>query len=136
MAAFPGRIVRVGDGIAIAHGPAFGASRHCARIVLTAMRRDPEHRASLNIRYGKDVIASARGAGLACASFDRSAEPPDVRDCEGSTLEWGTDFGVGPERDSRCDLRHRRPGKEPMVRVLGRTPAEIVAKIGRILGVR
>jgi len=28
------------------------------------------------------------------------------------------------------------PGKEPMVRVLGRTPAEIVAKIGRILGVR
>jgi len=137
VAAFPGRIVRVGDGIAIAHGPAFGASRHCARIVLTAMRRDPEHRASLNIRYGKDVIASARGAGLACASFDRSAEPPDVRDCEGSTLEWGTDLVLARESgipDAIYDTGG--PGKEPMVRVLGRTPAEIVAKIGRILGVR
>ncbi|HAK94355.1 MAG TPA: bifunctional hydroxymethylpyrimidine kinase/phosphomethylpyrimidine kinase [Planctomycetes bacterium] len=137
VAAFPGRIARVGDGIAAVRGPAFGASRHCARIVLTAMRRDPEHRACLNIRYGKDVIACARGAGLACASFDRGAEPPDVREREGSTLEWGTDFVLAQGRgipDAIYDAGG--PGKEPMVRVLGRTPAEIVAKIRRILGAR
>ena len=134
VAAFPGRIVRVGTTVAAVRGPSFDASRHCARIVLTVMRYDPEYRACLNIRYGKDVISCMRAAGLQCAAFDRRMEPSEVKEREGSTLEWGTDFvlkNAATIPDAIYDEGDM--GKEPMVRVLGRSPAEVVAKIARFI---
>jgi hydroxymethylpyrimidine/phosphomethylpyrimidine kinase len=134
VAAFPGRIVRVGRRIAAPAAPAFGASQHVARIVLTVMRYDPEHRACLNIRYGPDILARLEEAGCAVAAFDRRQEPPDVKAREGATLEWGTDVALREANrvpDAIAD--QGGAGKEPMIRLLGRTPGEIVEKLRRLL---
>ncbi len=134
VAAFPGRIVRVGTTVATVRGPSFDASRHCARIVLTVMRYDPEYRACLNIRYAKDVLSCMRAAGLQCAAFDRRMEPSEVKEREGSTLEWGTDFVLKSSATIPDAIYDEGDvGKEPMVRVLGRSPAEVVAKIARFI---
>ena len=134
VAAFPGRIVRLGDSIAAPAGPEFGASRHVARVVLTAMALDGAFRSCLNIRYGSDVLGAMEKGGLTAAHFDRAEEPPDKKAREGSTLEWGTwkvleELGKIP--DAVCD--RGETGKEPMVRLLARTPGEIVEKVRRIL---
>jgi len=67
------------------------------------------------------------------ASFDRADEPPDVKAREGSSLEWGTVHalkrfnGVPDAVFDRGDI-----GKEPMIRVLGRNPAEVAEKVLRV----
>lgn len=135
VAAFPGRIVRAGPRIHAVRAPAFGASRHVARIVLTAMRRDPSMRACINLRYSPEIVARLRAAGLAVESFDRRDEPADVKAREGSTLEWGTHLVLERARafpDAVYDTGD--VGKEPMVRVLGRDPADVLRKVRPLCG--
>jgi len=52
--------------------PAFGASRHVANIVLTAMRFDPAMRAAMNIRYRQEWISLLESSPLDVASFSRA----------------------------------------------------------------
>jgi hydroxymethylpyrimidine kinase / phosphomethylpyrimidine kinase / thiamine-phosphate diphosphorylase len=134
VAAFPGRIVRVGTDIAAPAAPAFGASRHIARVVLTVMRRDPAYRACVNIRYAPDILARLRSAGFSVVSFDRREEPAEVKARESATLEWGTERALeGTEAIPDAVADAGDIGKEPMIRLLGRAPAEIVEKLRRIL---
>ena len=60
-------------------------------------------------------------------------EPAAVKLKEGSTLEWGTLKALESAAEL-VDLIYDRGevGKEPMLRVLGRDPAEVVAKVLRI----
>jgi hydroxymethylpyrimidine/phosphomethylpyrimidine kinase len=134
VAAFPGRITRVGESIATVAEAVFGGSRHVAKIILTVMRRDPEFRSAMNIRFSEEIILVCEKAGLEVRHFDRSEEPEDVKEREGSTLEWGTERvlkegGIPDIIFDRGDM-----GKEPMVRVIGRDPDEIVQKILKIKG--
>jgi|Deesub1362A_J573_1020465.scaffolds.fasta_scaffold00224_9 hydroxymethylpyrimidine/phosphomethylpyrimidine kinase len=133
VAAVPGRISQIGRRILICREPAFGASRHIARVILAAMNHDPALRSAMNIRYSREVIHLCSSLGLRAASFDRSEEPPDVKQREGSTLEWGTHRAL-ERADGPVDLVYDRGemGKEPMVRILGRTPQEVVEKVRRI----
>jgi hydroxymethylpyrimidine/phosphomethylpyrimidine kinase len=134
VAAVPGRIVRVGDRVGILCEPAFGASRHIAKIVLTAMRYDPEVRSAMNIRFSGDIIKLCAEKGFRVAHFRRSDEPSDVKEREGSSLEWGTDHVLsrgGPVPDiifDRGDI-----GKEPMIRVLGKDPDDVVSKVLKVV---
>ncbi len=129
VAAFPGRIVRLGSSVASVSGPSFGASRHVANIILTVMKADPEMRAAMNIRYDENFLNRARALGLTVESFDRADEPQEIKAREGSSLEWGVDdtikrIGVVPDLIfDRGDV-----GKEPMIRVLGPEPCSVVAK--------
>ena len=130
VAAVPGRIVRVGDRVGILCEPAFGASRHIAKIVLTAMRFDPEIRSAMNIRFSEDVVVLCRAHGFRVAHFSRADEPPDVREREGSSLEWGVNevfLQGGAAPDIICDRGD--VGKEPMIRVLGKNPDDVVTKV-------
>jgi len=133
VAAFPGRIVRVGEDIEAVHDPDFGASRHVARVVLTAMRFDDRYRSAMNIRYGQDVLDALAAARLDAVGFDRAEEPPDVKAREGSSLEWGTKDAL-----SRCGsvpdavFDGGDVGKEPIVRILGRDPWEVAKKVVRL----
>ncbi len=127
--AVEGRIVRAGSRLVTAGPVGFGASRHVARIILAAMMFDPAFRSAMNVRYGEDVLERCRASGLTLGTFDRSAEPKGV-----ATMEWGTreairDLGKVP--DVIYDLGG--PGKVPMIRILGRSPTEVLEKLRRVV---
>jgi len=133
VAAFPGRFVRAGQEILKVADPEFGASRHIAQIVLTVMGHDPEMRSAMNIKYGVEILARARKAGLRVKHFNRQDEPPQVKRKEGSSLSWGVQWVL--TRTSQIpDLIFDRGdvGKEPMIRVLGRNPEEVAQKVLRL----
>ncbi|RLI09741.1 bifunctional hydroxymethylpyrimidine kinase/phosphomethylpyrimidine kinase [Candidatus Bathyarchaeota archaeon] len=130
VAAVEGRIVRAG-GRPRPVGPIrFGASSHVARIILTAMKHDPGVRAAMNLRYDPSLLEALRDMGLLVASFDRSREPPEVAEREGATLPWGVEEAIkacgGRVPDVIYDLGG--PGKEPMIRLLGRTAVEVARR--------
>jgi hydroxymethylpyrimidine kinase/phosphomethylpyrimidine kinase len=134
VAAFPGRFVRIGDEIMKAADPEFGASRHIAQIILTAMTRDPQMRSAMNVRFSEEILRRARKAGFRVAHFSREDEPPRGKRLEGSSLSWGVNLVLKGSKTfpdlifDRGDL-----GKEPMIRVLARDPQEVVGKVLRLL---
>jgi hydroxymethylpyrimidine kinase/phosphomethylpyrimidine kinase len=133
VAAFPGRLVRVGKRIASVDSPAFGASRHIATIILTAMGYNPEFRSAMNIRFSEERIRQCNTLGWKVCSFDRSDEPRAIKEREGSSLEWGTEQVLSKETGIPDIIFDRGDmGKEPMIRVLGRNPDEVVDKVLRL----
>ncbi len=135
VAAFPGRIVRFKDSMATHSGPEFGASQHVANIILTVMKFDPEHSSAMNIRYSKELVAQFKRKGFLVAHFNRRLEPKRVKEREGSSLEWGV--GEVLKKMKRVpDFIYDEGdvGKEPMIRVLGRNPIEVVTKILKAVG--
>ncbi len=134
VAAFPGRLIRLHRDIRSVAPPEFAASTHVAKIVLTAMEHDPDKRAVMNIRYEEEMLAACRALNLSIASFDRHEEPKDVKNLEGSSLEWGTAQVIretGEVPDIIYDIGDE--GKEPMIRILGRDPGRIVDIVLAIL---
>lgn len=135
VAAFPGRVIRLGGRAVKAADPAFGASRHVARIILTFMARHPQFRAGLNVRYDDTFIERARKLGLKIGEFSRALEPPELAAAEGSTLEWGVEEVLkGGQGLPDLIIDQGGMGKEPMIRVLGRDPLEAVEKALGLLG--
>ena len=133
IAAIPGRISQVGERLLICRNPAFGASQHMAKVVLAVMKHDPRVRSAMNIRYSKKMIAVCQGLGLRAVSFDRAEEPEELKAREGSSLERGTQQaleGLGHVPDVVYD--EGEVGKEPMIRILGRNPSEVVEKVLKI----
>jgi hydroxymethylpyrimidine/phosphomethylpyrimidine kinase len=131
--AFPGRIVKMGRDIAILAAPKFGASRHVANVVLTAMRFDPSRRAVMNIKYTDALLAACKRLRFSIAAFDRADEPKNVKTREGSSLEWGTAKAIldhGEVPDIIYDLGGF--GKEEMIRVLAEDIESLVEKVLRI----
>jgi hydroxymethylpyrimidine kinase/phosphomethylpyrimidine kinase len=130
VAAFPGRIVRWKDSIATHSDPEFGASKHIANIILTVMKFDPEYCSAMNIRYSKENIVQLREKGFLVGHFDRRLEPKRVKEKEGSSLEWGVGEVLRKwKRVPDFIYDQGDVGKEPMIRVLGRDPQEVVNKI-------
>ena len=133
IAAIPGRISQVGEKLLICRNPAFGASQHMAKVVLAVMKHDPRMRSAMNIRYSKKMVAVCQGLGLRAVSFDRAEEPEELKAREGSSLEWGIQQaleGLGHVPDVVYD--EGEVGKEPMIRILGRNPSEVVEKVLKI----
>ncbi len=137
VAAFAGRVTRSRDGfVYIPAGPAFGASSHMAKVVLAAASVVPHVACAINVRYGERILSALSRAGLATAWFDRRDEPREVKEREGSSLEWGTRKALSEHPDPAsvdavCDPGEA--GKEPMIRVLGRDTRDVLAKIELIL---
>jgi hydroxymethylpyrimidine/phosphomethylpyrimidine kinase len=135
VAAFPGRLVRLGKRLVSVRSPAFGASRHIATIILTIMGYDPEFRSAMNIRFSEELIQQCRALGWKVCSFDRSDEPEGVKQREGSSLEWGVQRVLSKETSIPDIIFDRGDvGKEPMIRVLGRNPDEVVDKVLKLQG--
>ena len=130
VAAFPGRIVRVGKRLTRVRAPAFGASSHVANIILTAMRFDPRIRSAMDIRMDKGLLERAQDAGMSVAFFSRKEEPKDVKEREGSSLSWGVKKAILENRGRVPDLIWDDGdwGKEPAIRVLGKDPGDVVKK--------
>ncbi len=133
VAGVPGRITQVGDQILVSREPAFGATRHIARVVLAAMQYDPGFRSAMNIRHSTAILDTCKRLGFSMASFDRRDETTAIKEREGSSLEWGTHQAL-KGIDTMPDLvfDDGDVGKEPMIRVLGKNPREVVEKMVRI----
>ncbi|MBI4383335.1 MAG: bifunctional hydroxymethylpyrimidine kinase/phosphomethylpyrimidine kinase [Nitrospinae bacterium] len=130
---FPGRLVRNGADVAIIAPPCFGASRHVANIVLTAMQFDPSRRAVMNIKYDDRLLAICKRMKLKIAAFDRADEPKGVKVKEGSSLEWGTAKAIR-DRGYVPDIVYDKGGmgKEEMIRVIAEDVETLVDRILRI----
>jgi hydroxymethylpyrimidine/phosphomethylpyrimidine kinase len=130
VAAFPGRIVRFKDSVATHSSPEFGASRHVANIILTVMRFDPEYCSAMNIRYSEEMVTLLKDKGFLVGHFDRRIEPKRVKEKEGSSLEWGVEEVLRKmKRIPDFIYDEGDVGKEPMIRVLGKNPMEVIQKI-------
>ena len=128
VAALEGRIIRVGTAARRMGCAKFGASKHVARIVLAVSSHDPDARCAMNIKYSPENLVACRKAKLTVSTFDRAGEPKGV-----SSMTWGVhkaiaDFGRVP--DVIYDLGGH--GKEPMIRLLGKSPDEVLAKLRKI----
>ena len=133
VAAFSGRIVRFKDSVATSSDPEFGASQHIANIILTVMKFDPEYCSAMNIRYSKENIGQLRRKGFLVGHFDRRLEPKRLKEKEGSSLEWGAGEVLRKmKRVPDFIYDEGDVGKEPMIRVLGKDPHEVVQKIMKI----
>lgn len=128
VAAFDGRIVRVGSRARKIGCARFGASKHVARIVLAASSHDWDVRCAMNIKYSPENIAACRKAKMRTSTFDRAREPKDV-----SSMTWGVHRAIesfGEVPDTIFDVGG--PGKEPMIRILGRDPQQVISKLKKI----
>jgi hydroxymethylpyrimidine/phosphomethylpyrimidine kinase len=133
VAAFPGRIVRFRGSVATLSDPEFGASQHIANIILTVMRFDPEYCSAMNIRYSEENIAQLRRKRFVVGHFDRRLEPKRLKEKEGSSLEWGVgEVLTRMKRVPDFIYDEGDVGKEPMIRVLGKNPMDVVQKILQI----
>ncbi|UCE73827.1 MAG: bifunctional hydroxymethylpyrimidine kinase/phosphomethylpyrimidine kinase [Methanomassiliicoccales archaeon] len=127
--ALEGRLIRVGERIGGVGGFKFGASKHIARIILTAMRFESDKRSAMNIRYNQDIIDICSSLDLSIGTFDRKEEP-DVT----TTMEWGTESAIkrlGKVPDIIYD--EGGIGKEPMIRILGKNPSYVLEKLKLII---
>ncbi|MEM0493409.1 MAG: bifunctional hydroxymethylpyrimidine kinase/phosphomethylpyrimidine kinase [Candidatus Thermoplasmatota archaeon] len=125
-----GRINKTMKGIVYPGVLDFGVSHHIASVILSAMSYDMCIRSAMNIRYSKEILDSCIKAGLNTSSFNRQEQTGE----EISTMEWGTKQAIckaGFIPDIIYD--EGGIGKEPMIRILGRTPSDIVMKIGLII---
>ena len=138
VAAVEGRLVRSGSRAKACGSVRFGASGHVARVILSSISCDPEARSGMNIRFGEDVLAAVRTLGLSASHFSREEEPSASK-----TMSWGTQEAIrlfkegqsaGLSPSGRLESvpaviwDRGGPGKEPMVRLLGRS-ASGVAKV-------
>jgi thiamine-phosphate diphosphorylase len=123
VAAIQGGIAREGAGVRLSGSIAFGADAGVARVVITAMRTDPEIRSAAVIRFSPAILAALGDLLLETCSFDRAREPPGV-----STMEWGVAFCC---RDGVPDAIYDRgaPGKEGLIRILGEDPVQVARTI-------
>jgi hydroxymethylpyrimidine kinase/phosphomethylpyrimidine kinase len=133
----PGRIINVGGRLKAASCPAFGASKHIANVVLTAMEFDPQVRSAMNILYSQEIIVICRSLGFKIGFYDRKKEPEEVKSKEGATIAWGVRQAIKVLGAVPDIIYHEGDlGKEPMITVLGRDPLEVLMlaiKIGKKL---
>ena len=133
VAAFPGRFVRLGKEFTVVKDPEFGASSHMANVILTGTKFKPEMRSVMNIRYNEYTVRKCLELGFTVAKFDRKDEPESIKEKEGSTLSWGVAEAIKHSNtfpDIIYDIGE--VGKEPMIRVLGTTPENVVNKVIQI----
>lgn len=130
VAAFPGRIVGIQDSITTVSGPAFGASHHIARLVMAVMAYDPTCRAAMNVRFDEKTLKKCRELKWGVSSFDRRKEPPHIKRTEGASLKWGVETALKKSKHSPDIIYdYGDIGKEPMIRVLGLDPMDVVNKV-------
>jgi hydroxymethylpyrimidine kinase/phosphomethylpyrimidine kinase len=132
VAAVRGRIVKIDNTAAPASYVKFGASSHVSSAVIAYMSINPTFRSAINIRFEERLLKICRGL-FSVASYDRRREPKKIKKKEGSSVSWGILAALS--KNPKADVIYHMGdiGKEPMITVFGRNPAEIVERIKAIL---
>ncbi|AWR93539.1 thiamine-phosphate synthase family protein [Acidianus brierleyi] len=125
VAAIPGRITSAFSRAIYCMPPAFGASDHVARVVLTAMKYNKDRRSAIDIRYYDNIVKKLDDVYI----FDRRQEPLESREKEGHTMNFMVDTAFrkkGQIPTYIVDLGDI--GKEPTIFILGNDPLSVVKK--------
>ena len=128
--AVDGRILKTKDKLRLNSNIGFGSSKHVASIVLAVMSVDKNVRSAVNIRYSKNIVELCKKIGFNVGSFERKNEPANVT----STMEWGTKQAIsklGFVPDVIYDTGSI--GKEPMIRVFGNNPEDVISKLKKLI---
>ncbi|MDG6217923.1 MAG: bifunctional hydroxymethylpyrimidine kinase/phosphomethylpyrimidine kinase [Candidatus Thermoplasmatota archaeon] len=125
-----GRIVRSSEKPLRCGSLRFGSSKHIASIILAAMSLFPETRCGMNIRYTPDHVSLIKETEYTTSSFDRANEPKDAV----STMDWGTKTAL-ENKENYPDFIYDTGavGKEPMIRILGTNPKNVLQKLNDII---
>ncbi|MEM2629691.1 MAG: thiamine-phosphate synthase family protein, partial [Candidatus Bathyarchaeia archaeon] len=82
------------------------------------------------IKYSKKLIELCKNLGLKISFYDRSEEPPEIKEKEGLTTIWGTQEAIKKVEGIPDVIYHGGDyGKEPMIIILGRNPIEVAQKV-------
>ncbi|HEX55465.1 MAG: bifunctional hydroxymethylpyrimidine kinase/phosphomethylpyrimidine kinase [Candidatus Altiarchaeales archaeon] len=122
VAGISGRLVRDKNRVVAVGTIEFGGSSHIGRVVLTAMRFDPEKRAAMNIRFSDEILNACRELRLKISNFNREEEPKDTK-----TMEWGISHAI-KKAGSVPDIIYDEGGvgKEAMVRIIANNAVDVV----------
>jgi predicted fused transcriptional regulator/phosphomethylpyrimidine kinase len=129
IAGIPGRITVVNGKPRAFMDPEMGASSHMARLILKIMKYDPSKQSAMNIKCDKKIIDICKKLGLKVSFYDRSNEPEDIKQIEGSTIPWGAESAINRIGEVPDIIYHGGSwGKEPSISIIG-TDAVDVAKM-------
>ena len=126
-----GRLVKAGKEIISAGEIIYGGSLHVASAVIHVNKKFPEILSCINIKYDTKIIAKAKKIGLIVLSYDRSKEPKNIKMKENSSIIWG----ISSILKTKCpDLVFHKGdfGKEPMILIFGKTPNDVIKKVGKL----
>lgn len=134
VAAFPGRISVYKKRLYFKGEPCFGASSHVARLILGMMKKYPFIRSCANIKYSEMTIKKAKKNKMNIVFFDRRVEPEDIKQKEGKSLEFLLNQTL-LKNNTAPDIIYDTgdTGKEPMIRLFGRDPVEVIKKMEMML---
>ncbi len=128
-----GRIVKTGNTVTVAGDLSYGGSKHVATALITMNKKFPDIRSAINLRYNKETISKLRKKRLHISSYDRNAEPKNVKTKEGSSIEWGIKYAIKNLKEPPDVIYHKGDfGKESMIIIFAKTPALIIEKISKL----
>ena len=128
-----GRIVKTGNTVTVAGDLSYGGSKHVATALITMNKKFSYVRSAINLRYNKEIISKLRKERLHISSYDRNAEPKNVKTKEGSSIEWGIKYAIKNLKEPPDVIYHKGDfGKEPMIIIFAKTPALIIEKISKL----
>ena len=128
-----GRIVKTGNTVTVAGDLSYGGSKHVATALTTMNKKFPDVRSAINLKYNKETISKLRKERLHVSSYDRNAEPKNVKTKEGSSIEWGIKYAIKNSEEPPDVIYHKGDfGKEPMIIIFAKTPALIIEKISKL----
>lgn len=128
-----GRIVKTGNTVTVAGDLVYGGSKHVATALITINKKFPDVRSAINLKYNKETISKLRKERLLISSYDRNAEPKNVKTKEGSSITWGIKYAIKNLKESPDVIYHKGDfGKEPMIIIFAKTPALIIEKISKL----
>lgn len=130
VAKFPGRIRLVNGQGRICFKADFKGSSHTTRMVLEMMKHFPYMRCAANVKYTSSYVEKAMKFGWKVYHLKRDEEPEFLKKREGNSLNWGVSQVIKALKappDVIWDEGYW--GKEAMIRVFGREPAEVLRKI-------
>jgi hydroxymethylpyrimidine/phosphomethylpyrimidine kinase len=101
----------------------FGADGEMARVVLSAMKFDPEMRCAATIRYAARIQHVLEDMFLECCTVDRSKQAPGV-----STMDWGI---ASCCRDGvpEAVIDPGAAQKKAAIHLFGETPGDVAGNI-------
>ena len=132
VAAVRGRIIKIENTAVPASYIKFGVSSHVASAVIAYMGINPDFRSAINIRFDRRIVGVCKSL-FSVSSYDRTQEPKTIKRREGSSVAWGILAALSKNRFADVIYHRGDIGKEPMITIFGRNPAEVVNKIRAIL---
>jgi predicted fused transcriptional regulator/phosphomethylpyrimidine kinase len=132
VAAVRGRIIKIENVAVPASYIKFGVSSHVASAVIAYMGVNPDFRSAINIRFDRQIVGVCKSL-FSVSSYDRTQEPKTIKRREGSSVAWGILAALSKNRFADVIYHRGDIGKEPMITIFGRNPAEVLNKISAIL---